>query len=262
MKKINTKLKKILKLFGIGKIINWMFTMLRYPFFLSDLQKFKKLHNNNKQRFSLDFIDLYPCVNDKTTNTGFDRHYIFHTAWAARKVREINPAIHYDISSSLYFNAIVSAFVPIKFYDYRPATLNLSNLESGEADLHKLPFKNNSIESLSCMHVIEHIGLGRYGDPLDYDGDLKAIEEIKRVLTSGGNLLFVVPIGKNIIMYNAHRIYTYNQIISYFLDYTLEEFSLIPDDSQDGTIIENASEGVSNNQVYGCGMFWFKKLSK
>jgi len=260
MKKFNTNLKKILKLFGVGAVTNWMSAMLRYPLFLLDLQKFKKLHNNSEKRFSLDFINLYPCVNDKTTNTGFDRHYIFHTAWAARKVREINPVIHYDISSSLYFNAIVSAFVPIKFYDYRPAALNLSNLESGEADLYKLPFESNSLQSLSCMHVIEHVGLGRYGDPMDYDGDLKAIEEIKRVLTSGGNLLFVVPIGKNIIMYNAHRIYTYNQIVSYFSDYTLQEFSLIPDDRQDDTIVENASEDYSNTQSYGCGMFWFKKL--
>ena len=109
------------------------------------------------------------------------------------------------------------------------------------------------------MHVVEHIGLGRYGDPVDYDGDLKAISEIKRVLSSGGNLLFVVPIGQNKIMYNAHRIYTYEQIITLFSDLRLVEFSLVQDGILGGTIIENANEDIANKQQYGCGMFWFKK---
>ena len=118
------------------------------------------------------------------------------------------------------------------------------------------------IKSLSCMHVIEHIGLGRYGDPMDFEGDLKAIAEIKRVVSAGGDLLFVVPIGKSIIMYNAHRIYAYKQIVEYFDGFELVEFSLIEDDRHGGTIVENASEELANKQDYGCGMFWFKKVSQ
>ena len=79
-------------------------------------------------------------------------------------------------------------------------------MSSGYADLANLPFEINSVQSLSCMHTVEHVGLGRYGDPIDPDGDLKAIKEIKRVLAVNGNLLFVVPIGKPKIVYNAHRI--------------------------------------------------------
>ena len=56
---------------------------------------------------------------------------------------------------------MVSAFIPVEFYDYRPAELSLSGLEFKHADLTHLPFADNSVESLSCMHVIEHIGLGR-----------------------------------------------------------------------------------------------------
>lgn len=109
------------------------------------------------------------------------------------------------------------------------------------------------------MHVIEHIGLGRYGDPIDVDGDLKAISELKRVLMGGGNLFFVVPIGGVAkIMFNAHRIYTYKQVMSYFKDYDLMEFSLIPDNSSQG-IIENATQEQSDAQNYGCGCFWFRK---
>lgn len=257
---MNAKIKKIMKLFGVDVLYKFFLSITRFPAFIKEMIKFYKLYMQaDNKRFAFNFMDLYPCIHDKTVNTGFDRHYVFHTAWAARKVKEINPDIHYDISSSLYFNAIVSTFIPIKFYDYRPAIMNLSNLDSQHADLYRLPFKDESINSLSCMHVIEHIGLGRYGDPMDYDGDLKAIAELKRVLVKNGNLLFVVPIGKNKIMYNAHRIYSYAQILEYFSDFELKEFSLILDDYTGGCIIENANEKLSNQQEYGCGMFWFRK---
>ena len=260
---MNKILKKALLLFGAGSLKGIIITLKNYPSFLKDYIMFKKLYNQvDLKRFDFKFIDLYPCVNDKTVNTGFDRHYVFHTAWAARKVKQVNPEVHYDISSSVYFNAIVSAFVPINFYDYRPAIMNLSGLVSEHADLYQLPFETNSIKSLSCMHVIEHIGLGRYGDLMDYNGDLKAIAEIKRVVSNGGDLLFVIPIGKNIIMYNAHRIYAYEQIVKYFDGFELVEFSLIEDDSHGGTIVENATEELSDMQEYGCGMFWFKKVTK
>jgi SAM-dependent methyltransferase len=111
------------------------------------------------------------------------------------------------------------------------------------------------------MHVVEHIGLGRYGDVIDWDGDLKAINELRRVVAPGGTLLFVVPIGgKARIQFNAHRIYTYDQVISYFPEFILCEFSLIPDELSDGGLVRNASKELSNMQYYGCGCFFFKKI--
>src|SRR5215471_14523587 len=98
------------------------------------------------------------------------------------------PDYHVDISSIVNFSAIVSAFIPVDFYEYRPASVTLSNFHSGKADLLRLPFSDMSLGSVSCMHVIEHIGLGRYGEALDPDGHLKAIRELVRVLAAGGNL--------------------------------------------------------------------------
>jgi len=216
----------------------------------------KKLFIKNA-RFSFLWSDRYPQLYDRTLKTNFDRHYIYHPAWAARILKEINPKKHIDISSTLTFCSIVSAFVPVEFYDYRPADLSLPNLQMGKADLFKLPFANNSVDSLSCMHTVEHVGLGRYGDPIDPDGDLKAMSELNRVLAINGSLLFVVPIGKPRIMFNAHRIYSYDQIISYFKDLKLEEFSLIPEIS--GFIIDNATKSDAAAEIYGCGCFWFKK---
>jgi Caenorhabditis protein of unknown function, DUF268. len=195
-------------------------------------------------------------------STGFDRHYIYHVAWAARIIKEINPSIQVDISSTLYFCSIISAFIPVKFYDYRPADLVLSGFACEAADLLALPFADGSIHSISCMHVVEHVGLGRYGDPLDPDGDLKAIAELKRVLALNGNLIFVVPVGGTPkIMFNAHRIYSYAQVLEYFSDVELREFALVPDYPNDGGLIRGASKEMADAQKYGCGCFWFKKVT-
>jgi SAM-dependent methyltransferase len=233
--------------------------LLRMKRFRQELRSFRESEQRTKRRFELRDEDLYPCLTDNTPFTGFDRHYVFHVAWACRVVREINPAVHVDFSSSLYFSTTLSAFVPVKFYDYRPADLNLSGLESLRGDLTNIDFPDNSIESVSCLHTIEHVGLGRYGDPIDYDGDIRAINELKRVVKPGGSLLFVTPVGRARIQYNAHRIYAYDQVIELFSGFELKEFSLVPDRQEDGGLIRNASREMSDAQSYGCGCFWFAK---
>jgi SAM-dependent methyltransferase len=234
--------------------------IINYINFILDFYKFKKLTRKWIRRFTMDWNNIHPYLDDKTQDTSFDRHYIYHTGWAARVLKKIKPPVHIDIGSSLYFVSIVSAFIPIKFYDIRPPLLSLQNVTCLPGNLHNLPFKSNSVSSISCMHTIEHIGLGRYGDPINPDGDLLAIEELKRVLAKNGSLLFVVPIGKKaIIQFNAHRIYTVEQIKQYFKDLVLEEFSLIPEQSTDGGLVYNPSKQLIKKQTYACGCFWFKK---
>ena len=227
--------------------------------FRKDFKEFEKLAVSKDSRFIPLWENKYPCLYDKTDVTRFDYHYIFHPAWAARVVAKIKPKLYIDISSTLNFCAIVSSFVPVDFYDYRPAYLNLPGLNSKRGDLMSLPFKDNSVESISCMHTVEHIGLGRYGDMIDPSGDLRAIKELKRVAAKGGTLIFVVPIGKPKLMYNAHRIYSYEQIISYFDGFELKEFALIPDDADRKGIILNADKNLADIQNYGFGCFWFVK---
>ena len=202
--------------------------------------------------------DLYPCLDDGSANTSFDAHYIYHPAWAARILARTRPANHVDISSIVSFCAVVSAFLPVEFYDFRPAPLKLDNLQSGSADICRLQFAEGSIPSLSCMHVIEHIGLGRYGDPLDASGDLKAVRELVRVLAPGGDLLVVVPVGRPRVQFNAHRVYDFTGFRDYFSDLELIELALLPDDAGGGLIIDPPADLV-NAQSYGCGCFWFRK---
>ncbi len=155
---------------------------------------------------------------------GFDRQYIYHCAWAARTLKRLFPSYHVDIGSSLYFVAMLAAFIPVAHYDFRPPDLHIQNLAVGHADLLHLSFETDSVMSLSCMHTVEHVGLGRYGDSIDSEGDLKAMCELKRVVAPGGHLLFVVPLGDPIIFYNAHRQYAREQIVDAFTPMKLEDF--------------------------------------
>jgi len=225
----------------------------------NDFAKFSELSKQSAERFPLQWENRRLIYED-TKETSFDPHYLYHPAWAARVLAQTKPQLHIDISSILSFSTIISAFIPVRFYDYRPANIKLDNFNAEKVDLLSLPFTDNSVKSLSCMHTVEHIGLGRYGDSIDPDGDIKAINELKRVTAVDGNLLFVVPIGKPKIIFNAHRIYEYSQIIEYFDGFDLKDFFLIPDDALKNGPIKNATKDDSNRQNYGCGCFWFKKL--
>lgn len=241
---------------------SWIGARLRMHRFKRQFRTFARMSASAAPRFELRWEERNPRFGDDTATTGFDRHYVYHPAWAARIVRRINPAEHVDISSTLHFCSMLSAFIPVRFHDYRPADLQLSGLVSGRADLGNLPFADGSVASLSCMHTVEHIGLGRYGDPLDPEGDLKAMAELQRVVAPGGSLLFVVPVGAPRIHFNAHRIYAHRQVVEAFPGMELREFALVPDDPGDGGLIVNATAEQSDAQHYGCGCFWFVKTGR
>ena len=227
--------------------------MLRFAL---EFRQFALAHRSARPELPLEWRDRWPRLNDRTEHLPFDAHYIYHTAWAARVLAATKPVRHVDISSLAYFSTLCSAFVPIEFYDYRPAGIVLSNLTCGAADLCRLPFEDRSLHSLSCMHTLEHIGLGRYGDPLDAQGDLRALAELQRVLAPGGSLLIVVPVGRPRVQYNAHRIYDPQAIECALPELELRNWSLLKDDWRCG-FVDNPTRELALEQSYGCGCFHF-----
>ncbi|MBG0799977.1 DUF268 domain-containing protein [Methylocystis sp. H4A] len=207
-------------------------------------------------RFQLSWRDRMPALWENSATTVFDAHYIYHTAWATRTVLKLKPARHVDISSTLYFCTTISASVPVNFYDYRPAPISLDGLSCGRADLTQLPFADSSIESLSCMHTIEHVGLGRYGDAIDPIGDLNAAAELTRVVKPGGHLVMVVPVGNPRICFNAHRVYNFAQITKMFERFSIIDTALVTDN---GEFHLNPVPEEFDSQAYGCGCFLLHK---
>jgi len=239
-------------------LLIWIY---KFPGFIFNYTRFYRLNMKGK-RFSVSMLRLKPCLFDDTKKTPFDPHYTYHPAWAARIVANIKPLKHIDISSFLPFSTLVSAFVPVEFYDYRPAEVRLEGLQCKEGDLMALPFADNSVECISCMHTIEHIGLGRYGDQIDPEGDIKAAKELTRVVRPGGTFLYVAPIGKPEIKFNAHRIYSYDHVMALFNGLELKEFSMVPDDFRTYGLIKNADKDMVKSQNCACGCFWFTKKSQ
>jgi hypothetical protein len=45
----------------------------------------------------------------------------------------------------------------------------------------ELPFEDKSFDLAVAVSTIEHVGIGFYGDPIDNDGVIKSINELKRV---------------------------------------------------------------------------------
>jgi hypothetical protein len=103
------------------------------------------------------------------------------------------------------------------------------------------------------------VGLGRYGDPIDPTGDITAAKELSRVLAPGGTFIFVTPVGKPKVAFNAHRIYSYEQVLALFPTLTLTEFSMVPDNYKETGLIYNADPATVKNQLWACGCFVFTK---
>ncbi len=92
-----------------------------------EFRAFESAHRSKRPELPIEWRDRWPRLNDRTEHLPFDAHYVYHTAWAARRLAEIRPTRHVDISSLTYFATLCSAFMPVEFYDYRPAAIHLSN---------------------------------------------------------------------------------------------------------------------------------------
>lgn len=223
-------------------------------------EELKAQESRTAKRLHLLWEHRYPILNEDAGDADFPRDYIYHVGWASRALRKISPKLHHDFSSSMYFVACASAWAPIKFCDVRAVALRMENITVQQEDLRRLSFASDSIDSASCLHVIEHVGLGRYGDPLDYDGDLKAVQELKRVVRPGGDLLVAVPIAcVSAVCFNAHRIYEFNEFKAMFTDqFDVVEEALIPESPEHGLLYNPPAE-LLRKQNYACGCFWFRK---
>lgn len=224
----------------------------KYLKFFSELRQYERMTGAEKVSRS----DLYPCLDDRTSTTSFDTHYFYQDIWAFRKIFESGTKTHVDVGSKVDYVGFLTTITKTTFIDIRPLITDLPNFDSKAGSILEMPYEDGTVSSLSCLHVAEHIGLGRYGDPLDPLGTVKACRELQRVLASGGNLYFALPIGKPRVCFNAHRVHSPDQILEYFSGLKLVEFSFVNDE---GRFLQNVDPAEGRNAKYGCGLFQFTK---
>ena len=222
------------------------------PRYFWNWYRFRKLGNE----MPVELADSYPCLTDWSIETPFDAHYFYQGAWLARKIGAAKPTRHVDVGSSVMTIGVLSAFVDTLFIDYRPLRAGLVGLQSVADNITRLSLADDSVESLSCLHVIEHIGLGRYGDPLDPEGSLRASAELKRVLMPGGMLFLSTPVGRERVCFNAHRVFSPESIPAMLPELDLVEFSFVDDT---GRFLQSQPVAAAKDNEYGCGMYVFRK---
>jgi len=226
--------------------------------FYDDLNKFKKQKGSDT---TFKMGKMYPILTDKSQEGGTMKgHYFHQDLYVARLINNAKPEKHLDIGSRTDgFVAHVASFREIEIIDIRSITSKVKNISFRQADLMQLPTDLvEYCDSISSLHAIEHFGLGRYGDEIDYFGYLKAINNITKMLKQNGTFYFSVPIGTQRVEFNAHRVFS----VKYLLDilseqFAITSFSYIDDNGDFFEDSELTEKNVNTNFEceYGCGIF-------
>lgn len=232
---------------------------MRVPTFVSDWVRYQRL--NSTPAYRLRIKDAFPILTDRDASAGLAvGHYFHQDLWAARKIFQNRPKEHIDIGSRIDgFVAHLLTFMPVQIVDIRPMISNIEGLTFIRDDATALTqLQTSSVQSLSSLHVAEHFGLGRYSDPIDPDACFKFMEALQRVLAPGGKLYFSVPIGRERVEFNAHRVFSPNTIVKQFPLLQLESFSFVGDD---GSLYQNTEPLALPDSEMACGLFEFTKAA-
>lgn len=222
--------------------------------YLSDMRKFTQAGGV--------VTHLYPILNEYKEQAGTATgHYFHQDLLVASLIHESNPERHIDVGSRIDgFVAHVAAFRAIEVLDFRPLTsCGHKQIKFMQADLMSIDKHLYEItDSLSCLHALEHFGLGRYGDPVNPDGHMKGFINLHKMLKHGGKLYISFPIGVNSVYFNAHRVFEPREILSWSNGlFTLERFDYVDDQ---GDLHQNQSLENVPSFNYGCGIYTMKKL--
>jgi SAM-dependent methyltransferase len=229
----------------------------KYPDYRAQYRQFRKLGGT--------ITHSYPILTDYDAEAGSaSGHYFHQDLLVASFIHGRNPARHIDIGSRIDgFVAHVASFRRIEVMDIRDlGNVGHPNISFIKADLMDGGgLQSHMSDSVSCLHAIEHFGLGRYGDPLDPNGHLKGFNNIIRMLKPGGTLYISFPIGAaNEVHFNAHRVFHPRDIFGWAVDrdcLKLNRFDFVDDR---GSLHKDVNvRAVDLDVAYGCGIYTFEK---
>lgn len=166
-------------------------------------------------------MKLTPCLHDRYDESGIAKgEYFWQDLSVAQWIASSSPAKHVDVGSRIDgFVAHVASFREIEVFDVRPISNQIPGVIFKQADFMRpsvandLEADNGYCDSLSCLHALEHFGLGRYGDPIDVKGYEKGIANLAKLLRPKGRLYLSTPIGRQRVEFNANWVFNPQTII-------------------------------------------------
>ncbi len=212
------------------------------PDYAKDLKSFKSKYKGK--------LILNPCLLDKSEESGSTKsEYFLQDLYVAQKIHKANPRRHLDVGSRVDgFVAHVASFRDIEVVDIRPTTAVIPGIKFIQADLMAVSLMHfdAQTDSLSCLHALEHFGLGRYGDPINPMGHELGLKNIAMFLEKSGTLYLSMPVGIERVEFNSHRVVNPLWLLEYasILNLCLVDLAYI---NPEGQLV------ASNDLVRDCG---------
>lgn len=229
-------------------------------FFQEDIKRYNEL--NTRDSFRIREQYLWPIIQDKYAMAGTIGNYFWQDLWAARLIHKTGVKEHFDIGSRIdgFIAHLLSMDIDVTLIDIREFPGEVEKLHTIVDDATTLKqIADNSIESMSALCSLEHFGLGRYGDPIDPEACFRCFEEIQKKIKVGGHLYIAVPVGKERVEFNAHRVFYASTIKSCFDKLMLREFSCTAGGKIEYNVDLGKYDEDKHNGNYRFGLFHFVK---
>lgn len=227
------------------------------PRYIAGWLRFRREYNGR--------LTLFPCLYDWFEEGGSTKdEYFWQDLHVARQIHNAKPEKHVDIGSRIDgFVAHVASYREIEIFDIRPVTTLIPGVIFRQADLmNSSKLFNEYCDSLSCLHALEHFGLGRYGDPIDPQGYAAGLRNMAKILKCGGVFYLSVPIGQERVEFNAHRIFDPRSLVLLAQEngLRLKQFAWI---GSSRSVVQSTNMAQDMDElakaIYALGIFTFVK---
>ncbi len=257
MKEITKKIYWLLSAqFGID-VRKFLRSLIGIPRYIRDWLRLRKNYSGK--------LTFLPCLHDWYEEGGTTSgEYFWQDLYVAQKISTANPGRHVDIGSRVDgFVAHVASFREIEVFDIRPLTSKVPGMQFRQADLmNPLDLPESYCDSLSCLHALEHFGLGRYGDPIDPKGHITGLRNMVKILKPGGVFYLSCPIGQARIEFNGQRVLNPRELVQLAVEQklVLKGFaSVAPGGVLAEATMPESEIAAMENTHYALGIFTFVK---
>jgi hypothetical protein len=237
---------------------------------IRSISYFVKTYFKFKRQFKGE-LNFSPSLQDRFEESGaINSEYFWQDLMVAKWIFESSPIKHVDVGSRIDgFVAHVASYRQVEVIDVRPINSNIPNVLFKQGNMMDLDFLSNEngfgedyCDSLSCLHTIEHFGLGRYGDPIDPEGYVKGIINMASLIKKGGVFYLSTPIGKERVEFNSNWIFSPNNILKTVTSqgFALEGLYIYNKGGLKMLEIDQIIFNELEQEYYNLGIFIFRKV--